>query len=465
LGIASLLFLFLVLVSLVLVQAVDCCPPPTAPPSAARFQRGSDVTVYLDTRGLTTTEVAAIKSGLEDWNDENNTSGVKYHVIETQAPPAEGENNTIVARFVDSPGSTEAAINMMDQRKGNGEVAKVWGTLTFWNRIRSGTPSLLPGFLRATARHEGGHGIGLANSDTNGCLEGSNIMYPSRNEETFITKCDNEKINEDPVYAPTPTPTPTATPTPEPTPCAGEFSLCAYPQDCCPGLTCGEITFRCIPCEIDSNHPQNGCMTESCVNCYNGEGTYCDPSSSSCWTPIIIDVEGDGFDFTDVNDGIRFDGFGHGVMIKTAWTQANSDDAWLVLDRNANGFIDDGTELFSSAAPQPELPAPQIRHGFNALVQYDKSENGGNGDGVLNNQDSIFNSLKVWQDKNHNGISEASELFALTQLGLSSIDMDYRLSRRKDRHGNVFKFRARVTDTRGAQLGRWAYDVFPVARP
>jgi hypothetical protein len=103
----------------------------------------------------------AIKAGFEDWNDEPNNSGVKYNVVETANPPSPGANNQVIAKFVNSPGSHEAQLNISDRRDANGVVTHVSGTLTFWNNIRSGTPSLLEGFLRATARHEGGHGLGL----------------------------------------------------------------------------------------------------------------------------------------------------------------------------------------------------------------------------------------------------------------------------------------------------------------
>jgi hypothetical protein len=186
------------------VQADDCCPPPSLPPEAVRFLPNSQVTIYLDTSsGFTPTEVQAIKVGLEDWNDEPNNSGVKYTVVETNNPPAPGADKTVIAKFVNEPGSTDAQINL--SRSSDNKIS---GTLTYWNRIRSGTPSLLPAFLRSTSRHEGGHGVGLENSDSI-CPEGSNIMYPSGNVETFITPCDNAKINQDPVYA-TPTPTPYA---------------------------------------------------------------------------------------------------------------------------------------------------------------------------------------------------------------------------------------------------------------
>lgn len=176
----------------------------------------------------------------------------------------------------------------------------------------------------------------------------------------------------------------------------------------------------------------------------------------------MVDVRGDGFDMTDAANGVDFNAFTDSPAIHTAWTAANSDDAWLVLDRNNNGQIDNGTELFSSTAPQPPPPAGEIKNGFFALAEYDKAANGGNGDGVIDSNDSIFVTLRLWQDSNHNGISESWELHALQQLGLESISLDYKESRRTDRYGNHFRYRAKVSDSRPSRLGRWIYDVFPL---
>ena len=154
-----------------------------------------------------------------------------------------------------------------------------------------------------------------------------------------------------------------------------------------------------------------------------------------------------------------------GIKNWIPWTTPLTDDAWLCLDRNGNGTIDNGAELFGNFTSQPDPPSGEEKNGFLALAEYDKLVNGGNGDGLITQSDAVFGSLRLWQDINHNGVAETTELLSLQTAHIAVIEFEYKLSKYSDEFGNQFRYRAKVKDTKGAQAERWAWDVFFVAQP
>jgi len=207
-----------------------------------------------------------------------------------------------------------------------------------------------------------------------------------------------------------------------------------------------------------SSGSTNSCNTTFASRCMRFGGDYdfltctclgCDTCGGS---PIVIDIAGDGIALTNPSDGVDFDLNGNGTRDRLGWTRAGSDDAWLALDRDGNGNIDRGAELFGDFTPQP--PSSN-KNGFLALAQFDS-----NRDGVIDSRDAVFESLRLWQDKNHNGISELDELHTLVELNVKALELDFKESKRVDEFGNEFKYRAKVKDAREATIGRWAWDVF-----
>lgn len=242
-------------------------------------------------------------------------------------------------------------------------------------------------------------------------------------------------------------------------------------SNCTPGYPCQG------PCDQGRVNPHRmcvsgdceavpGCGYEDCVSnrqdCdildgyWNSHYCYCQIS------PILVDVSGNGFTLTSAADGVLFDLDCGGPKERLSWTAPNSDDSFLVLDRNNNGTIDDGKELFGSLTPQSIPPSGQKKNGFLALAEFDKIMSGGNNDGRMDSRDGVFVNLRVWQDVNHNGLSEPSELRTLPEVGLTGLDLKYKESKKADQHGNQFKYRAKTYSVHGSNIEKWASDVYLV---
>lgn len=128
--------------------------------------------------------------------------------------------------------------------------------------------------------------------------------------------------------------------------------------------------------------------------------------------PLTLDLDGDGVETVGIQDGsvVYFDHNNDGVRTATGWVAP--DDGFLVYDRNGNGTIDNGSELFgdSTLLSNGDLAAD----GFEALSDQDT-----NNDGLVNALDDNFNQLRVWRDLNQDGISQSSELYTLSELGIT----------------------------------------------
>jgi hypothetical protein len=167
---------------------------------------------------------------------------------------------------------------------------------------------------------------------------------------------------------------------------------------------------------------------------------------------LVIDLTGNGLRFGGLDQGIVFDVNGYDHIFKLGWP-IGRDDGWIVLDRNLNGRIDDGSEMFGNATRLAD--GTIARNGFYALADLDVS-----GDGYIDASDPGYQQLRVWLDSDRNGNSESGELHSLVSLGVARLSTDYWASMRIDRHGNRFLYRSRAEMIDGST--RPVVDVFPV---
>jgi VCBS repeat-containing protein len=133
--------------------------------------------------------------------------------------------------------------------------------------------------------------------------------------------------------------------------------------------------------------------------------------------PLTLDLDGDGLETTgiDPNNPILFDHDGDGTANATGWVKP--DDGYLVFDRNENGVIDDGTELFGDSTPLLDENGEvvgQAADGFAALAAEDT-----NHDGIVDAHDANWDKLRVWQDLNSDGKTDEGELKTLEELGIA----------------------------------------------
>jgi hypothetical protein len=422
-------FTFTVFVTLIfLVKSEASCPSQST--VSAGWPR--DSTVRFDVSALREPLRTQALKALDAWNNANsmNNSGVTFMAADSTHP-------AVLTFTIRDLGSVTAAGSDIHNFPGTStaETAQITinadNTNFFDANIAEYELALFKAFL-----HEIGHTMGLADTPVpeptaspercGGQAASESIMNrlcgindSGRNMPSSIASCDQGTVFQNSQYYRTP----------------------------CPSTECNEGSgFQVDMC----SYPGAG----GCPPGYHSAGGCCQPDVPS---PIVIDTDGSGFHLTSALQGVWFDFYGKGQPIRVSWTTANSTNAWLVLDRNNNERVDSALEMFGNYTIQPYSTD---KNGFLALAEFDKSGAGGNEDRKIDKHDTIFSSLRLWIDRNHNAISEAEELHTLPELSVASLDLDYHEAKRIDTNGNQFRYRAKVKDNRGAQIGRWAWDVF-----
>lgn len=153
-------------------------------------------------------------------------------------------------------------------------------------------------------------------------------------------------------------------------------------------------------------------------------------------SPVILDLDGDGVETRSLEEGIFFDHDGNHFAENTGWVAA--DDGLLVWDKDHNGEIETGNELFGDHTQLAD--GTFAANGYEALQALD-----GNHDGVLNADDAIWQELNVWQDRNGNAQVDEGELLSLNEAGIAAINTDYQKSTRVDEQGNAHKQTSEIT--------------------
>lgn len=242
-------------------------------------------------------------------------------------------------------------------------------------------------------------------------------------------------------------------------------------------------------CEGESGDGTQGAACSGDGDC--SDGLHCDLDACICGgdtDPIMIDTGRAGYLLTGLANGVKFDILADGHPKQIAWTLGASSVGFLALDRNGDGVIDSGRDLFTglSAGPADRRPsrpsggaatprptsvgrtvatAAKIssrktpgtpKNGFAALARFDLPINGGNGDGKIDANDAVYSKLVVWIDGNHDGKSGPAEVFKLSDLGITAISLSVQPAGWNDAHGNLFSAMASFVRN-GETL--WAYAV------
>ncbi len=177
----------------------------------------------------------------------------------------------------------------------------------------------------------------------------------------------------------------------------------------------------------------------------NGDAAY--KIGSVVVDPLILDLGGDGIDLSSAEEGVEFDMDGDGVKTQTGFIRG--DDALLFVDEYGDGMVHDGRQLFGNTDGHA--------NGFEKLAAHDD-----NGDGVIDRNDAIWDSLKVWVEKTADGVTTEGETMSLEEAGVESINVGYENVREDDGKGNLIGQTGtftRADGTTGLAADAWLQEI------
>jgi hypothetical protein len=312
----------------------------------------------------------------------------------------------LVVKRVGNADPTSDGCGLFEGSAPNGYLESA--TITVWTKTKDGQPC--PVLLTDVLAHELGHLMGLANALDLNCA-GHIMGFPFGGESTRTVNADDCAVAD------------------------AQWETSAE----------GETT-------------DPWCDAYCWTSCVNGQ---CPSGAPSC--PILIDLENDGIRLTGLRDPVWFDIDADGDRDLMSWTDRG--EGLLSLDRNGNGAIDDGGELFGDATVLTN--GARAANGYLALAELDTWLFGGNGDGQIDAGDAAFGALVLWTDRDHSGTSKPEELQTLGQAGIRRIGLEYKTSHRRDRYGNDLRFLGRAWQERrpGVVSPILTWDVFFTVAP
>lgn len=169
--------------------------------------------------------------------------------------------------------------------------------------------------------------------------------------------------------------------------------------------------------------------------CFGGTGCTVDCSFEQeplpgC--PIVLNPGRGSWQLSDAD--VLFDLDADGNWDLMGWTGRGGALAFLVIDNNANGVIDDGSELFGIGTLLPN--GQRAANGFESLRQHDA-----NADGLIDASDAIWSSLLLWTDANHDAVSQSNELAPISD-SFTALELTFREVGKRDVYGNTLRYQA-----------------------